>query len=31
MMFIRTKLTDDSADVRQDPETGSELVADDGC
>ena len=31
MMFIRTKVTDDSGEVRQDPETGAELVADDGC
>jgi hypothetical protein len=31
MMFIRTKVTDDSGDVREDPETGIELVADDGC
>jgi hypothetical protein len=31
MMFIRTKVTDDSGHVREDPETGIELVADDGC
>ena len=31
MMFIRTKVTDDSGDVREDPDTGIELVADDGC
>lgn len=31
MMFIRTKLTDDSDEVRQYPETGAEIVADDGC
>ena len=31
MMFIRTRLTDDSGEVRQDPETGTEIAADDGC
>lgn len=31
MMFIRTKLTDDSGEVRRNPETGDEIVADDGC
>lgn len=31
MMFIRTKLTDEQGEVRKDPETGAELIADDDC
>ena len=31
MMFIREKPTDEKGEVLKDPETGEELVADDGC
>jgi hypothetical protein len=31
MMFIRETKTDDKGEVLKDPETGQELVEDDGC
>jgi hypothetical protein len=31
MMFTRIKLTDTSGEILVDPETGEELIADDGC
>lgn len=31
MMFTRVKLTDTSGEILVDPETGEELIADDGC
>ena len=31
MMFTRVKLTDSSGEIRIDPDTGDELLADDGC
>lgn len=31
MMFTRVKLTDTSGEILLDPETGEELIADDGC
>ena len=31
MMFTRVKLTDSSGEILLDPETGEELMADDGC
>jgi len=31
MMFTRVKLTDSSGAILMDPETGDELIADDGC
>lgn len=31
MMFTRVKLTDSSGEILLDPETGDELIADDGC
>ena len=31
MMFTRVKLTDTSGETLTDPETGEELIADDGC
>jgi hypothetical protein len=31
MMFIREKKTDDKGEVLKDPETGEDLVEDDGC
>ena len=31
MMFTRVKLTDSSGEILLDPETGDELLADDGC
>ena len=31
MMFTRVKLSDSSGEIMLDPETGDELMADDGC